>query len=482
MRPSAPTDPTDPRLAQSRCRQLPGGGAIDAAPVRLRRRAARHAAGAALPCRRLRRRLAGRGRARWPALLADAGAVVVSVDYPLAPAHPFPQAHRGRLRGAAVGWQASAAGWPRTRAPLFVAGEEAGGNLAAAVAMMARDRGGPALAGADPAVADARRVRRHRLAARRPWPARWAAAGPTAGAPTWRAPTTRCTPTPRPGRSLRLAGLPPTLLISAADDPLRDETAGLRAAPARRRRAVELARARHDPPAGRAATAARAWPPGRPCAASATSGLQAPHARLFSCNRSISPPILTRELPRMNHQEHPSAAPARPAGRRRRADRAGAPLPAALFGLSSTPADANAAPAGAPPATPVSVATVVASEVAAWDEFSGRLEAVERVEIRSRAAGTVQAVHFREGALVQPGRPAVHDRPGALRRRGRARRGAGRRRAGARGATAAASSSARSACGTNARSPSASSTSAPTRCARPRPTCAPRRPRCSRPG
>jgi multidrug efflux system membrane fusion protein len=36
-----------------------------------------------------------------------------------------------------------------------------------------------------------------------------------------------------------------------------------------------------------------------------------------------------------------------------------------------------------------------------WDEFSGRLEAVERVEVRSRVAGAVQAVHFREGALVK---------------------------------------------------------------------------------
>jgi membrane fusion protein, multidrug efflux system len=79
-----------------------------------------------------------------------------------------------------------------------------------------------------------------------------------------------------------------------------------------------------------------------------------------------------------------------------------AAVAAALFGLHSTPAVANPA-AGAPPAMPVSVATVVTSEVAAWDEFSGRLEAVERVELRSRAAGTVQAVHFREGALVKQG-------------------------------------------------------------------------------
>ncbi|MDN3920055.1 efflux RND transporter periplasmic adaptor subunit [Roseateles violae] len=73
---------------------------------------------------------------------------------------------------------------------------------------------------------------------------------------------------------------------------------------------------------------------------------------------------------------------------------------AAIFGLSSAEADA---PPPAPPATPVSVAVVQASEIATWDEFSGRLEAVERVELRPRVPGTVQAVHFREGALVKQG-------------------------------------------------------------------------------
>jgi multidrug efflux system membrane fusion protein len=52
---------------------------------------------------------------------------------------------------------------------------------------------------------------------------------------------------------------------------------------------------------------------------------------------------------------------------------------------------------------PVSVATVVRQQVAMWDEFSGRLEAVERVDLRSRVAGAVQAVHFSEGALVKAG-------------------------------------------------------------------------------
>ena len=65
-------------------------------------------------------------------------------------------------------------------------------------------------------------------------------------------------------------------------------------------------------------------------------------------------------------------------------------------------AQASSAPA-APPAVPVSVANVAEREVTAWDEFSGRLEAVERVDIRSRVAGAVQAVHFREGAIVQKG-------------------------------------------------------------------------------
>jgi len=64
---------------------------------------------------------------------------------------------------------------------------------------------------------------------------------------------------------------------------------------------------------------------------------------------------------------------------------------------------AVATPSPAVQATPVSVATVVQSDVATWNEFSGRLEAVERVDIRSRVAGTVQGVHFREGALVKAG-------------------------------------------------------------------------------
>jgi multidrug efflux system membrane fusion protein len=63
---------------------------------------------------------------------------------------------------------------------------------------------------------------------------------------------------------------------------------------------------------------------------------------------------------------------------------------------------ANGQPAAAAPAAlPVSVSVVEQRDVAIWDEFSGRLEAIDRVDIRSRVAGAVQAVHFREGALVK---------------------------------------------------------------------------------
>lgn len=73
------------------------------------------------------------------------GAVVVSVDYHLAPEHPFPipveEAHR--VLGWAVERAEDLGGDPRR---LTVAGDSSGGNLALAAAMMARDRGGPVLA------------------------------------------------------------------------------------------------------------------------------------------------------------------------------------------------------------------------------------------------------------------------------------------------------------------------------------------------
>jgi len=75
---------------------------------------------------------------------------------------------------------------------------------------------------------------------------------------------------------------------------------------------------------------------------------------------------------------------------------------AAPFVLSSHNAQGSG-PTPAVQAVPVSVATVKSQDALAWNEFSGRLEAVERVELRSRVAGAVQEIHFREGALVRQG-------------------------------------------------------------------------------
>ncbi|MFC5519559.1 alpha/beta hydrolase [Polaromonas jejuensis] len=154
-------------------------------------------------------------------LLAEAGAVVMSLDYPLAPAHPFPDAVEAGYAALVWAWKArhklAGAG-----APLFVAGEEAGGNLAAAVSLMARDLQEPALAGQillspmlDPCLGTAS--------------LRDAQAGPVGctWADGWHHYLPRLEdashPYAAPGSALRLAGLPPTLLITAQDDPLRDE-------------------------------------------------------------------------------------------------------------------------------------------------------------------------------------------------------------------------------------------------------------------
>jgi multidrug efflux system membrane fusion protein len=73
---------------------------------------------------------------------------------------------------------------------------------------------------------------------------------------------------------------------------------------------------------------------------------------------------------------------------------------AGAFALRSTGAESKAA-AAQPQALPVPVQVIEEHEVTTWDEFSGRLEAVERVDVRSRVAGAVKSVHFVEGALVK---------------------------------------------------------------------------------
>jgi RND family efflux transporter MFP subunit len=63
---------------------------------------------------------------------------------------------------------------------------------------------------------------------------------------------------------------------------------------------------------------------------------------------------------------------------------------------------AHAAPPPPPPPT-VTVAPVEQKEVVEWDEFTGRTEAMESVEVRPRVSGYIQEVRFQSGQLVKKG-------------------------------------------------------------------------------
>ncbi len=73
----------------------------------------------------------------------------------------------------------------------------------------------------------------------------------------------------------------------------------------------------------------------------------------------------------------------------------------ALFALSGCGGDATAT--GQVPAPQVSVASALERDVTEWDEFTGRLEAVESVEVRPRVTGYIESVNFTEGSTVRKG-------------------------------------------------------------------------------
>jgi multidrug efflux system membrane fusion protein len=56
-----------------------------------------------------------------------------------------------------------------------------------------------------------------------------------------------------------------------------------------------------------------------------------------------------------------------------------------------------------PSATPATVAAIDSRDISLWEEFSGRLEAIERVDLRPRIPGAIESIHFREGSLVRKG-------------------------------------------------------------------------------
>ena len=63
----------------------------------------------------------------------------------------------------------------------------------------------------------------------------------------------------------------------------------------------------------------------------------------------------------------------------------------------SAPAEGEAPPAA------VTVAEPVVHQVTEWDEFTGRLAAVDAVEVRARVSGYLQSIHFEEGGMVEKG-------------------------------------------------------------------------------
>jgi multidrug efflux system membrane fusion protein len=83
-------------------------------------------------------------------------------------------------------------------------------------------------------------------------------------------------------------------------------------------------------------------------------------------------------------------------------------LPAVLLSVTAAlvlsacgqPAAQEAPAAGGPPIT---AATVIEKSIVETQEFSGRIEAVDRVEIRPRVSGFIASVNFKPGAMVKKG-------------------------------------------------------------------------------
>src|SRR3954449_10133139 len=75
-------------------------------------------------------------------------------------------------------------------------------------------------------------------------------------------------------------------------------------------------------------------------------------------------------------------------------------LPAGTACDRGNGSQAQAAP---PPPPAVTVATPLVRHLTEYDEFTGRFEAVQQVEIRARVSGYVQQIEFDDGDLVEPG-------------------------------------------------------------------------------
>ncbi len=158
------------------------------------------------------------------ALAKESGAVVISVDYRLAPEHKFPAAVEDSL--AATLWvvaNAERLGIDANR--IAVGGDSAGGNLATVIAMRCRDAGGPALA-AQVLLYPVTDVSSFDTGSHRDFAEGYFL---TRGAMEWftghylASDDQKGHPHVSPLRAPNLSGLPPALVITAEFDPLRDE-------------------------------------------------------------------------------------------------------------------------------------------------------------------------------------------------------------------------------------------------------------------
>ena len=153
-------------------------------------------------------------------LARSAGCAVVSVDYRLAPEHRFPTAVEDAY--AALLWVAShGAELGIDPATISVGGGSAGGNLAAVVAMLARDRNGPALVAQVLEIP----VTDFTSTAKREFPEEGISIGADKGyaAVYLRNTADASNPMASPLLAQSLAGLPPALVLCAEYDQLQPE-------------------------------------------------------------------------------------------------------------------------------------------------------------------------------------------------------------------------------------------------------------------
>lgn len=159
-------------------------------------------------------------------LLTNKGnCVTVSVDYRLAPEHKFPAAIEDGY--AALTWVAGhAADLNCDPARIAVGGASAGGNIAAALALMARDRKGPRLAYqllVYPVTSSACDTPSHRQFANDSYYFLTSADAKWVWEQYLASDADRTNPYASPAHAKTLAGLPPAFVITAEYDPLRDE-------------------------------------------------------------------------------------------------------------------------------------------------------------------------------------------------------------------------------------------------------------------